>query len=183
MNDIKEEYFEWLYGIVCSGKQRSYHYLLDQLFYTEFRYSHPMDSNRASDGRGLRYTWGRSSGYADYIIENTLDIYPCSVLEVLVALSLRCEEQITYDSTYGDRTSKWIWVMLRNLNLENMYDENYHEEMIGYVLDKWMDRQYNYDGSNGGIFVIKEPRADLRLTDIWYQAMWYLTERLKEGKK
>jgi hypothetical protein len=44
-----------------------------------------------------------------------------------------------------------------------------------------MDREYNPDGSNGGLFVLKNPRADLRETEIWYQAMWYLTEQLKEA--
>lgn len=175
--DVRQEYFEWLYGIVCSGKNKSYHYLLDQLFSTEFQYTNPMDSNRVADAIELRYTWGRECGYADYIIARTLDNYPCSVLEMMVALSIRCEETIMSDPSYGDRTSKWIWVMLRNLGLDTMDDDNYHDEQIAYNLERFMDRDYDSDGSNGGMFVVSNPRADLRDTDIWYQAMWYLTER------
>lgn len=181
MDDIRQEYFEWIYGIICSGKKESYYYLLDQMFNTPFQYSHPMDSNRVADAQGLRYIWGRECGYADSIIAATLDIYECSVLEILVALAARCEEQIMYDSAYGDRTAEWIWVMLHNLDLDDMDDEHYHDEAIAHALDKFMDREYNPDGSNGGLFVLKNPRADLRETEIWYQAMWYLTEQLKEA--
>ena len=176
MNDIRQEYFEWMYGTICSGRTKSYYYLLDQLFNTPFQVCHPMDTNRVADAAELRYTWGHDRGYADYIIARTVDSYPCSVLEILVALAIRCEG-IMSDSSYGDRTAKWIWVMLKNLGLDTMDDDNYHDEQIAYILEIFMNREYNADGSEGGLFVISNPRADLRETEIWYQAMWYLTER------
>ena len=81
------------------------------------------------------------------------------------------------DPNYGDRTPKWIWVMLKNLGLDSMDDNHYDEAVATFALEKWMKREYEYNGSGGGIFVLRNPRADLRDTEIWYQAMWYLTER------
>lgn len=182
--DVRDEYFEWMYNIICSGKKASYYYLLNQLFDTAFQYTHPMDANRVADGVELRYIWGRSNGYADDILKRTIDCYPCSVLEMIVALAIRCEETIMSNSDYGDRTSKWIWTMFRNLGIDNCSDEKYYNsEFVAYAIDRFMLHQYNYDGSGGGLFILQNPRSDLRETEIWYQAMWYLSERLKKEKR
>lgn len=179
--NARDEYFEWIYNLICSNKTKSYHYLLNQLFDTPFQYSHPMDANREADGIGLRYDWGRSNGYADAITADTIDITPCSVLEMIVALAIRCETTIMADADKGDRTAKWVWVMLRNLGLESFDDNNYHDEAISFVMERFMLREYNPDGSNGGLFILQNPRADLRETEIWYQAMWYLSERIERS--
>lgn len=179
--NVRDEYFEWMYNLICSNKNKSYHYLLSQLFETPFQYIHPMDANREADGISLRYEWGRSNGYADSITAGTIDICPCSVLEMIVALALRCETTIMADSDKGDRTAKWIWIMLRNLGLESFYDENYHDEAVIFILEKFMSRDYNSDGSDGGLFILQNPREDLRETEIWYQAMWYLSERIERS--
>jgi hypothetical protein len=175
--NVRDEYFNWLYNIVCGGTAKSYYYLMNRLYSVAFQYTHPLDGNRAADGEELRYTWGHSYGYADPIIASTIDDIPCSVLEMIVALAMRCEGDIMTDSKYGDRTAKWIWVMLKNLGLIDMDDEHYDDERVCQALDIFMSRQYNPDGSNGALFVLKNPRGDLRDTEVWYQAMWYLSEK------
>ena len=44
-------------------------------------------------------------------------IRPCSVLEMMIALSMRCEEQIMDDPDIGNRTGQWFWDMIDNLGL------------------------------------------------------------------
>ena len=56
--DIEQEYFEWMYDLVCGGryaKENSHKKLLSYLHEVEFIYSMPKDSNRAEDGESLRY--------------------------------------------------------------------------------------------------------------------------------
>ena len=63
---INEEYFEWLYDIVCKdlySDRVSYRDLLIYLHNVEFRYIHPRDENRASDGIGMRYRFSISQNY------------------------------------------------------------------------------------------------------------------------
>ena len=54
--------------------------------------------------KNLRYRFGREIKLPSGIISSELDNYPCSVLEMLIALSIRCEETIMTDEEYGDRT-------------------------------------------------------------------------------
>ena len=115
---IINEYFEWLFSLVCGeeySKQFSYRKLLTRLHDTEFRYSIPRDRNRADDGIDLRsrFTWTK---YRNYELLCFLD-GPCSVLEMMIALAIRCEENIMDDPNIGDRTAQWFWGMVVNLGL------------------------------------------------------------------
>ena len=108
-NELRKEYFEWLYYLVCDkrfSEQNSYRKLFEHLHNTEFVYFVSMDGNRAQDGIDLRYRFGCSIGYKD--ISEYLD-GPCSVLEMMIALAIRCEEKIMDDPAYGDRTGQWFW--------------------------------------------------------------------------
>ena len=63
IDDINNDYFEWLYNLVCDGLyagRNSYRKLLMFLHNTEFTWTIPMDENRASDGIDLRYRFSVS---------------------------------------------------------------------------------------------------------------------------
>ena len=81
-----------------------------------------MDADRAEDGINLRYRFGYENGYESAMIASYLDDRPCSVLEMMVALSMKMEEQIMDDPDIGDRTSVWFWKMIDNLGLGTMHD-------------------------------------------------------------
>ena len=101
---IINEYFEWMYDLVCGLKFPStitYRKLLMQLHSTEFTYLISNDANRAEDGVDLRYRFACIYGYDD--TPECLD-GPCSVLEMMIALAIRCEESAMDASDYGDRT-------------------------------------------------------------------------------
>lgn len=171
-DEIANEYFDWLFNVVCGrrySKHVSYRKLLMHLHRTEFIYSIPRDENRAEDGIDLRYRFSTFKGYdaSEYLDE------PCSVLEMMIALSIRCEENIMDDPNMGDRTAYWFWSMVTTLGLGSMTDDRYDRELVTDILTRFLNREYDPDGK-GGLFQIRRCDRDLRKVEIWFQLCWYL---------
>ncbi len=179
MNDILIDYFEWMCSLVEEGKPKhhSYDRLLRELFDQEFTYILPRDGNRYEDGIDLRYRFGYECDIPSAMVAADLDKRPCSVLEMMIALAHRCEEQIMHDPDVGDRTGSWFWDMIESLGLMDQYDSNYDQVKVDYILDKFMEREFERDGK-GGLFTIHDEKIDMREEEIWYQLMWYLNERI-----
>lgn len=175
--DLHEEYFNWMYGLVFGGgvKQLSYRKLFSYLHSVEFEYILPMDGNRAEDGINLRYRFGDIFGYRQHVIAHLLDNRWCSVLEMMVALAVRCEEHIMEDADYGDRTGQWFWNMIVSLGLGSMNDSRFDEEYVESVVTRFLNRDYEPNGK-GGLFTVQHPPRDMRSLDIWYQMAAYLNE-------
>lgn len=172
--EIVDEYFEWLYNLVCENrysKQISYRKLLMYLHDTEFRYLISKDENRAEDGMDLRYRFA----YEHADIEDA-ELYlsgPCSVLEMMIALALRCEENIMDDPRVGNRTGQWFWGMIVNLGLGSMTDTRFKKQFVEDTVERFLEREYEPDG-RGGLFTIRDCIRDLRTVEIWHQLCWYL---------
>lgn len=171
---VENEYYAWLIGLVCgkySNEDTIYSKLLECLHSTPFVYSMERDENRAEDGIDLRYRFEcECTGYAN------ADAYidgPCSVLEMMVALAIRCEENIMDDANIGDRTAQWFWGMVVNLGLGPMTDDRFDERYTNDILDRFLDRDYEPDG-RGGLFTVRNCDCDLRYVEIWVQLCWYL---------
>ena len=180
-NEVIDGYFEWMYHLVCKDvNSLSYRKLLCQLYDTPFEPRIAMDENRAEDVVELRYRFGYEHGLDGATIAGCLDNRDCSVLEMMVALSIRCEEHIMNDPDIGDRTGKWFLDMITNLGLDEMTDERYDKQYVGKVLGRFMDRAYERNGE-GGLFTVHHNRIDMRSVEIWYQAMWYFDEVLKKS--
>lgn len=178
-NELINEYFEWMYRLVCGNVKRvSYRKLLCQLYDTPFDYSIAMDGNRAEDGVDLRYRFGYENNIEGSAIASYLDNKECSVLEMMVALSIRCEEHIMDNPDIGDRTGEWFLNMIENLGLKKMTDGRFDRCYVTRVLDKFLSHDYKRNGE-GGLFTVRHNRIDMRSVEIWYQAMWYLDEVLK----
>lgn len=175
--DLSNEYFEWMYHLVINDqycKNLSYRKLLSTLHSIEFTYTVEMDSNRAADGIDFRYRFGYENGYSRQLIEQYLDINPCSVLEMMVALAFRIEDQIMDDTAFGNRTGQWFWNMIVNLGLGSMCDPKFDKSCVEKTVFKFLYREYECDG-RGGLFTIRNGK-DMRSAEIWYQAMWYLND-------
>lgn len=175
-DDLKSRYFEWLYGLVYGDNnygKLSYRKLFLTLHDMEFIYILEFDKHRALDGINLRYRFGYENGYSKDIIENDLDNTPCSVLEMLIALAIRGEEQIMYNEDCGDRAGQWFWNMIVSLELGSMHDSNFNEGYVYHTINKFLHRDYEPNGK-GGLFTIENCKYDLRDVDIWVQFMWYL---------
>lgn len=170
---IREEYFEWMYELVCCGryhKENSYRKLLSHLHDIPFTYNIPKDENRAEDGIGLRYRFAYFHKYPDTV--ETMISGPCSVLEMMVALSIRCED-IMDDPDLGDRTGQWFWKMIVNLGLGGMYDARYDRNRVDEAIYIFLNREYEPDG-RGGLFRVKNCEYDMRKFEIWIQTLWFL---------
>ena len=175
MDDIRSQYFNWLLSIV---NLPNHNRVLEKLFQTEFIWYIPFDANRAEDGIYLRYRFGRACGIPDPVICSELDLgVPCSVLEMMVALALRCEEQIMRDEDIGDRTAMWIHAMFDNLGLTRYTDDNYSAAHVDRIIRILIHRLYSRTGK-GGLFEIEDldPSLDMRAVEIWCQANWYMNE-------
>lgn len=174
-DDICNEYFEWLYGLVCRTKYAggiSFRKLLTYLHATEFRYSLPMDENRALDGIALRWRFVCDRDYPDDILDDLVG--PCSILEMMVALTFKCEEFMD-DPDIGDRFTQWFWHMIVSLGLGSMDDRSFNKRKVEASINRFLDRDYEPDGS-GGLFTIYDYDRDLRDVEIWHQMCWYLDE-------
>ena len=170
---IKSDYFEWMYDLMCEGrfdKEITFRKLFTFLHSIEFVYFVPHDENRYDDGIALRYRFCLINNCED--LEHFLD-GPCSVLEMIVALAIRCEERIMSDPEKGDRTAQWFWVMINSLGLGAMHDRNYDEFLVNDVISRFLNREYEANGK-GSLFTVRDWNRDARDAEIWHQLMAYL---------
>lgn len=175
---LYSDYFVWMYKKVENPRSyESYYKLFDYLNRQQFSAIIPMDLNRAEDGRNLRYIFAYERGINSSIISENFVAFPCSVLEMMVALANRCEDTIMTNTNYGDRTYLWFWDMIDTLGLTEMTDSNFSPMVVQNAVDRLLNRTYNPDGS-GGLFKINDPTKDMRSIDIWYQMCFYLDEKL-----
>ena len=176
--NLQRGYFNWICDLVYDEfnlREYPYSRLLSYLHQIEFTYVHPMDENRAADGVDLRYKFGYERYISGEIIDEELGNGPCSVLEMMAALALACEEHIMSDPDIGDRTGLWFWGMIDNLGLSDMHDYNFDQDYTDEVIRRLLNREYEPDGTRG-LFTVRNRRCDLRTVDIWYQMMWFLNE-------
>lgn len=174
---IRDDYFNWLYELVCGqrySRSISYRKVLRYLHEIEFIYLISKDRNRAEDGVDLRYRFAWINGYDDSIdlVLDSLD-GPCSVLEMMIALAIRCEESIMDDPNVGDRTSQWFWEMMVNLGIGSMTDARFDKRLVDIAIETLLYRRYEPDG-RGGLFTVRGRDKDLRDVEIWEQLNWYL---------
>lgn len=173
-DQVNNEYFEWMYNIVCGDrfpKEHSYRKLLMQLHSTEFVWSISRDRNRAENGIGMRFRYSYEHAGTDDAERYLTG--PCSVLEMMVALALQCEETLMDDPAYGNRTGQWFWGMIKSLGLGTMTDDRFDRRYVEDVIDRFLKREYEPNGK-GGLFTIKNCAEDLREVEIFYQLCWYL---------
>lgn len=169
---VRDDYFEWMYDIVSGARfapGMTYRKLLTFLHEAEFVYFVPYDENRAADGVALRYHYCLEHDCID--LEWCLT-GPCSVLEMMLALAMKCEELMD-DLSIGNRTSQWFWNMITNMGLGSMNDTNYNEWLVNDVISVFLRREYEPDG-RGGLFRVRGWNRDMRTAEIWHQLLAYI---------
>lgn len=167
----------WLYDRLCESRfpnDISYKKLLRYLHDIPFEYSLEMDENRADDGIRLRRRFALYLGWEKDLRIVTDALHgPCSVLEMMAALAIRCEEDIMDDPQIGDRTGQWFWGMIRNLGIGSMSDDRFDEQRVSDAVTRLLNRDYESNGE-GGLFTVRHHPQDLRDVEIWRQMLWYL---------
>lgn len=165
-------YFRWLTKLIESPRYSDYSELLQFLFQEEFRwdFSIPTDSARADDGIDLRLEYFNDSYDPDIDVDEN-----CNVLEMLIAMSIRIERDITGEPGF-DHPERWFWQFIDNLELTDETDDYFDENRVINVVGNWMARNIKPDGY-GGIFPLKYPPVDQRTAPIWDQMSAYVNEQ------
>jgi hypothetical protein len=170
---IRNKYFAHLCSII-DGSER-YLNMLEILHDLEFYSLIPNDENRVKDGRMLREYFLDEEGAAG---ASSLPDVPCTVLEMLIALSYRLEFE-TVNSRWEKSTSEWFWILINNLGLSDCDDNSFFKpDTRNYIIRtvvNMVERGYRKDGF-GGLFPLKNPKKDQRRVEIWYQMSAYLLE-------
>ena len=176
IDELDNLYFNWLYQLVCNDRYSfrfMHRKLLMRLHSIDFTWLIDMDADRAYDGLALRWRFENEEG----LEPGTMNLYfrdrPCSVLEMMIALAIACEENIMYDPNYGDRTGQWFWSMIVSLGLGGMTDQRYNREEVENVIFRFLTRNYDRDGK-GGLFTLPDCEVDVREMEIWRQMCWYI---------
>jgi len=165
--EIKEEYFLWLCAIV--GFHDEYEEVLRLLYEEDFYCSIPNDDNRAADGLELRIIFGDDRRSPPHIDDTV------SVLEILIALAKRYAF-ITQDERNGSPydLEGAFWTFVNNLQLDPRLSNRQNQ----FRIRRFLNREYNPNGTGGGLFPLTHTNVDQRTLEIWYQMMAYIRERL-----
>jgi len=141
-NDMTSQYFDWLRETVCGRwepRNLSFHKLLAFLFQQDFIPSCEMDASRAEDGRDLRYRFAQEKSIPYAALNSATSGMPCSMLEMMVGLSIRIEEHIMADSEAGNRVGQWMMLGSTRVALNLSSTVSIREpisrmELVGFLL-------------------------------------------------
>lgn len=158
-------YYEWLINKVTDRSHTRYTELLLHLFEVNFDiFIIERDENRAEWGKTLRY-WYTEEG-------NELDIpedKPCSILEMMIALADTCHNDTEKSVSF------WFWRMASNLGIDIFDDQNYNENELDEMLERFLYRKYDATG-HGSLFIVDDPPVPLFDVELWTQMQWAMTE-------
>lgn len=173
-------YFDWLLtwveGPYEPGGAGTHRLLLKKLYELEFYATLERDNDRIQVGLELRNRYDAECRIIPWDDEERYST--CSVLEVMIAMCDDLETNVMSNDIYGNRFGKWFWMMIENCGLSFLNDAAYTHDADNYisaVIRRICDRQYEANG-DGSFFPLRQPRADMRHVDLWYQLQWYITE-------
>ena len=139
--------------------------LVSALAEVEFVPRHPMDENRAEDGLELRNDFEYETG--EYLDKSSGLMPSCTFFEMVAALAIRCESQIMRNSDIGDRTSKWFFEFLGNLDLLGRDEKD---------VDEIFDICEAFMAGKKDMFPLKKRGIKQSNEQIWKQLTAYLNE-------
>jgi len=184
--NLWDEYCDWLLGEVgftnghafdgrrvptgAGGYPDDYYILMEELHNIDFKFVIERDESRLKDGLALRYDF-----FDDYPnISGANFTKPCSVLEMLIGLAIRIDNEYIGDPG-NPHPEYFFWDMIHNLGLDIYDNDHFNKENVREKVQIWMNREFKSDGT-GSIFKLKNVTFDFRNVEIWQQAMAYLTE-------
>lgn len=167
-------YFEWLTDTILYIKNNdlltSYQKLLRKLFETEYFCEYAEDIERAKDGLYLRNMYERDTG-----LECMAPTIGCSLLELMVALAMRCEDLI-YDRRVENGIYNTFISMLDSLGIGSMDDYCYDDALVDEILKNFLEHEYLRNGY-GSLFCIKDPSISLVDKSLWTQMNYWVLEK------
>ena len=168
----EEDYFYYLLGFLDGDERyRVFDYIdiLHELFTTPFIWKVADDANRARDGIALRDRFEDESGEHLYMNRG------CSMLEMMVALAVRMEDDILFDPDFGDRTAVWFWDMMEDSGLI-FYDLDHFSVPLGQKCPKKWSKNPLKNFDYGTLFRSKSGQNGPKVVSLWYK----MNEKVKE---
>lgn len=164
----RDRYFEWLIDLVNADDILRLCTIMDRLDYT---WIIPLDENRMDDAFELRDIYMDETGR-----DHNRNFTSCSLFEMVCGMAYRCDRDVMYDADIGKRYSLWFHLFIENL----IPDPYASEEEIVDICVKFMNREYNRDGSGvGGMFPVRRDRRDQRKVHLWLQMNIWLCENVE----
>lgn len=142
--------------------------LCETLLDIEFEYHIGNDCDRAEDGLNLRREFECIIG------ARISDVSPCSMLEMLVAVSIRTAE-LMYEGEEDDTPGDYFWIFLGYLGLDKMRNRSDFrrcQRQIVNICATFMDENCQ----NVDIVDVKHKPKNWSNLEIWKRINWFLTE-------
>ena len=173
-SNAENDYLTWLVNRINIVEDRNYGMLLRELYCKEFYAIVKYDEDRGADGIVLRDTWADEVGYS-----GSISFGPPRVLETLIGISLRIEDQIFGGPWADDWDYKRVfWDLINNLGVME-YDgvlSNADYEDVGTVLDEFLAKPSRRD-TFANIFTFSVTPGNLRKMNLWGQMHAYIAEK------
>lgn len=168
MANKRENYYKWMIQMIDPYKDTAkvYSGLLKELDNIPYTYELEMDGNREEDAYDLRRVYFSQN-------QGSYDFGSPSVLEVMVALARRCEDNIMHDPEWGDRTDEWFWNMVVSLGFSECKGSDIDIQHVDTVVNNMLNRKYPKNGE-GSLFYVPHTSYDMRKLQIWDQMNIYL---------
>lgn len=172
MNKLWDDYLQWLLWRCGLERERRYDRLFESLHGMDFIYCLDRDENREVDGLDLRDQYEIPSIYREY----DKDFYnkKCSVMEMLVALAIRVDDDIVGDPG-EEHPEEFFMEMIKNLGLGAHKDNRFRKADVECIIYRWMRRKFRSNGEESPFPVRDDPR-DQRDLEIWDQVNSYINE-------
>ena len=137
-------YFNYLISKIGTHRSAAHSKLLNYLADREFKWSMPIDENRATDGIDLRLKYIDESAEPCEISDRDFTktdeflawsrTYYCSWLEMLTALAIRCEDVMA--EYHQNNVNFWFWLIIDNVFDVNMSNSRFDQEECDKELDQ-----------------------------------------------
>lgn len=161
MNDIYYELIE-----TGTGFERSYTKVLKKLDDIVYR-SNTVPSIKQFNNNRIANV---------YEFRNDYNIYRSTaptVLEILVVLAIRIDDEFLYTNERGNNPADWFWVMLECMGLTQYSDEVFDASDVELIIYNFMDNNYLPDGTGSVGHV--PAHLDARDMDLWSISTNYVT--------
>lgn len=172
MDELWDDYLQYLIWRCHLEYMRKYSRLFACLHAIPFTWTLDRDDNREADGIELRDGYSIPSEYSKY--EDEFRDHWCSVLEMLIALAIRVDDDLIGDPA-EEHPEEFFMVMIRNLGLDIYKGNRYSKEDVIKIVDRWLWREFDRSG-RGSPFPLKYVRTDQRKVEIWDQMSSYVSE-------
>lgn len=174
MEELWDDYLQYLIWRCGLQRNNKYGRLYMVLHNIEFTWIIDRDDNREGDGVELRddydipYPW--RSVESEAFFER-----PCSVMEMLVGLSIRVDNEFIGDPA-EEHPEIFFMEMIKNLKLDRFIGDRYQKEDVIRIVKRWLDRNFDRDG-RGSPFPVYKDHRDQRKLEIWDQMNSYINEK------